>query len=129
MKTETYAAEMHRVEFWREAPAASPVHQLALHISQPASDNQSEAEISLPGYQRVAVTRDAKSWQIAGRSVRNAVLVRFPTILSGNQTAAWISWGIGGRIRRLAKLKTPVQLKMNHRIEFEPGELEIEEMP
>ena len=129
MKTDAYAAETHRVEFWREAPAASPAHQLALHTRQPAGDDQSEAEISLPGYQRVAVQRDPQAWAIAGRAVRNAALVRFPTVLSGQETAAWLSLGIGGRIRRIARLKSPVRLGMNRRVEFEPGEIVFEELP
>lgn len=129
MKTDAYAAELHRQEFWRETPPASPAHQLALHTRQPSGDSQSEAEISLAGYQRVSVPRDAASWAIAGRAARNAVLVRFHTILSGQETAVWLSLGIGGKIRRLAKLKSPMRLGMNRRVEFEPGDIVFEELP
>jgi hypothetical protein len=129
MKTDAFAAESHRVEFHAAPAAAEPAHQLALHSRRPTGDDQAEGEITLPGYQRVSLTRGPQSWEVDGRVARNATLVRFPTILSGKAAAAWLSIGMGGRIRRLVALKSPVSLAMNRRVEFEPGDIEIEEMP
>ena len=125
MKTEEFAAKTHRIEFWREAPAMAPMHQIALHSSKPVTDNQADAEITMPGYQRISVPREIKSWRVNGHRVSNAETLIFPVILSGKATATWLSIGIGGQIRRLLKLETPAQLTMNRRVGFLPGEIEI----
>jgi hypothetical protein len=128
MKTETFAAELHRAEFQRDAINAAPAFQVALHTRRPEGDGQDEAEISLAGYARASAPRDAQTWTVEGRVARNAVLIRFPTIVSTRkQTARWLSLGLGGRIRRLAELKEPIPMGLNRRVEIEPGMLEFEE--
>ena len=127
MKTDALAAELARAEFQRAAVNQAPAYQLALHTRRPESDDQSEAEISLRGYTRVAAPRDAATWTVEGRGASNAVLIRFPTITAGRGQVTWLSLGIGGRIRRLVALREPVALAMNRRVEFEPGAIQIEE--
>lgn len=129
MKSETLIAEHNRAEFWREPISAAPTFQLALHSQKPEGLDQSEHELVLPGYGRVSVDRSRDAWTLEGASARNAKLVRFGTILSGRATVTWLSLGIGGQIRRLVKLESDVQLGANRRIEFDAGEIEIEDLP
>lgn len=127
MKTDTFAAECHRAEFHLAGLDDAGHHDLALHTSKPAGEAQTDKEVALAGYARVRVPRRAGEWDVDGRKVSNANLVRFPTITAGKATAQWLSLGIGGRIRRLVELAEPIRLAANRRVEFQPGEIVIVE--
>lgn len=127
MKTDSFCAEQHRVEFHRASVNVSAVFDLALHISKPDNDNQRSNEVDLDGYERVSVMRSESKWIVRDRKVTNAELIRFPTIRKGKATARWLSFGIDGKIRRLVKLEDAVDMTANRRVEFEPGAIEIVE--
>lgn len=125
MKTDDFAAELHRAEFHRQALSAATAFDLALHSAKPAGKDQTEHEIRLAGYGRISIPRDSDHWAIDGHAARNSGLIRFPTIRAGTATATWLSIGIGGQIRRLVSIKEPIELAANRRAEFEPGKIEI----
>lgn len=129
MQTNLFAAEQNRIEFNRAPPNSEPAYELALHSEKPETEYQASNEILLTGYARVSVPRDADHWRVKEKTVSNAALIRFPTITAGRSVAAWLSIGIGGRIRRMLPLKEPVTLAQNRRIEFEVGEISIETTP
>lgn len=127
MKTDSFCVEQNRVEFHRGVVTVAPSFDLALHTAKPENDDQRSKEVDLSGYARIAVMRDTNNWIVRGRKVTNALLVKFPTVTKGKAKVKWLSIGIGGKIRRLVELDTDIELKPNTRIEFEPGEIEIEE--
>lgn len=124
MKTEPFAAELHRAEFQLE-PVSAGEYQLALHTGKPTGSDQTEQEVTLPGYARIAAARDAATWEVAGHSVSNAAALRFPTVTGGKASAKWLTLGIAGQIRRLIELEKPVALAENRTVEFAVGEIEI----
>lgn len=128
MKTDAFCLEQNRVEFNRGETNVTPLFELALHTDKPEGSDQSSKEVDLDGYERLPVMRSEAMWSVRGRTVTNASLFRFSTIKRGEKKATWLSIGIGGRIRRLVKLKEPVELKANRRVEFDPGEIEVMEL-
>lgn len=127
MKSDSFCVEQNRVEFHRGVVTVTPSFDLALHTDKPVTDDQRNKEITLSGYARVPVMRDTNNWIVRGRKVTNALLIKFPTVTKGKTTAKWLSIGIAGKIRRLVELESGIELGPNTRIEFEPGEIEIEE--
>lgn len=125
MKTDSFCAEEHKVEFQRGSANVAAVFDLALHVREPEGDVQGSNEVKNAGYARVQVRRDDKAWEVDGRVVRNLEVIVFPTIKSGQAMATHLSIGIEGKIRRTVKLKEAVRLVANRRIEFDPGSIEI----
>lgn len=126
MKTEQFAAELHRAEF-HLSPVSSGNYQIALHTSKPESAEQSENEVTLPGYARLEVARDTATWAVSGHLVSNATRLRFATITGGKATAKWLTLGLSGQIRRLIELEKPAALAENRALEFGIGEIKIED--
>lgn len=67
---------------------------LALHIADPgeAGDQQTN-EATYTGYARVAVSRDAAGWDLAGNQISNNNLVQFPQCTGGTNTITHVSVG------------------------------------
>ena len=103
--------------------------QITLHTAEPKfADAMSAHEVAYPGYQRQPVRR-FRITEDAGhvRALLDETL-RFPPRTTPGETAA-THWSIGnGESRRYTGvLPQPAVIRMNHRPEFEPGDIEIEE--
>lgn len=127
MKSDSFCEEFHRSEFHLDEMNSATSFELALHSTEPYTDDQSSNEIRNPGYSRIPVRRNAESWSVVKRRVSNATTISLPVIRSGTVKVTHVSIGIAGRIRRSIKLQVPIELLPNHRIEFEPGSLVIDE--
>lgn len=140
-------AEQHlRSQFHRTKPQAVPgAYYLALHVGLPA-DDQAELEAAYPGYKRLELPTDAATWTVetmaalAGDDgdvvpVRAscALALRFP--LSAGEPAVDIShWSIGlaasgsSDILYRGRFEEAFTVGPNHRPEFDPGAIFIEEI-
>ncbi len=77
--------------------ASSPLTNLycSLHTADPTSGgNQTASEVSYTGYARVAVSRNASGWTLAGASVSPTNNIVFP-VPTGSPSATATFWAVG----------------------------------
>lgn len=134
MKSEDFAAELHRAEFNRQPINDAPNFELALHRKKPTGSDQTEFELQIPGYARVSVPRDAEHWTVDERRVSNVKEIAFPPMQPKDKakTVWYLSIGIGGRIRRTVVIPgepTFIPSTYPSEISFPPGSISIRELP
>ena len=105
------------------------VLDLALHTAEPGfADGMSAFEVAYPGYERrrlraLRIVDDAD-----GVRAELDELLRFaPLLAAGERRITHWSIGEGEQRRYTGALEEPIVLRLNHRPEFEPGDIVIEE--
>lgn len=127
MKTAPYIQQINAAEFNGQPLTATPALELALHSAMPEGVDQKSNEIMLGGYSRVRVESTPENWSVEGVIVKNRAEVSFATITRGKAQAVCLSFGVGGIIRRVLVLETPITLAENRRVEFPAGSIQIVE--
>lgn len=146
MKHPALALDHLRAQFHRTKPQAVPgAYYLALHVGLPA-DDQAELEAVYPGYQRLPLPTDQATWAVEAQAALagddgDVVPVRAACALplrfalnAGGPPVEITHWSIGlaasgnSDIRYRGRFEEAFTVGPNHRPEFDPGAIFIEEI-
>lgn len=105
---------------------------VALHTADPGEGgDQTTSEATYTSYARVAVSRDALGWTIAGNQSENTAPVTFPQCTGGSNTITHVSIGTlptgAGQILYSGALNSPLAVSNLITPQFPAAALQVQE--
>lgn len=96
-----------------------------------AGGGQNTNEATYTGYARVAVPRDAVSWDVTGDTLSNLIAITFGVCTAGANTITYASIGTdaagAGKILYFGALTAPYNTSIGNAPEFAAGALTVQE--
>lgn len=105
---------------------------VSLHTGDPGEGgSQTTNECTYGDYARVAVTRDATGWDVAGNQASNDDLLQFPQASSGTETVTHVGIGTAasgaGRLLYKGLLNSSIPVQSGIQPQFAANQLVVQE--